>query len=313
MCQFSNMVVLNLNLETLGTAIQEAGVRIKSLFLPTISGQAIFSTPAVQHLFSALKHLSFDLGDWTEMLARCNGRPPSIQKLIQGTRNTLERLELNNPWESHRLPYRGEHLLEKLWGDDSEQENGALVFPRLKHLQITTLILYAPSLINFLIVQPALQSAVFTNVFVQTQGYGWSHVAAALPPTCQFLRIHRCGGQATPKVVPDPAPHPDIAYSQIPEFRPQIFSWPVSCGWRISDAFIKREAEEQVGRERSIVKQQLIADIGAAQQGLKSSTGMPLSELLSLRRVLERETAEKFKMFKDDTYIRETAEYERIP
>lgn len=204
-------------------------------------------------------------------------------------------------------------MLEKLWGDDTTREDGILVFPRLKHVQITTLILYAPSLINFLRVQPALESVVFANVYVQTQGYGWSDVAAALPPACRFLRIHLCGGQATPKVIPDPPPNPDMAYSYMSRFTPQKSTWPASCGWRISDAFIRRRAEQQTMLELSVVRQQLINDICAAQQGLESSTGRPLSELLWLREGFERRFAQNVERFGVDSCDHESADFERIP
>ncbi|KAJ4983620.1 hypothetical protein SVAN01_10883 [Stagonosporopsis vannaccii] len=311
-CQFARTEILNLHLETLGCALQEAGVRIKHLFLPTISGKAIPSTPAVQHLFSALKSLSFNLEDSEEMLAHHTEHPPPIRMLIRCARNTLERMEFNNTLYRYDLPCQGEHLLEKLWGDDSEREDGTLVFPRLKHLHIRNLILYAPSLFKFVEAQSALHTAIFTNVYLHTPGYGWSDVAAALPASCQSLHILFCGGESTPRVIPDPPPNPNLNYNQIPRFRPHRASWPASCKWRISDVFIKRRAEEQAYGEFNIVKQELINDIIAAQQTLDSYTGLPLNELLSLREDLERRVAQLIRDIYDSTFVLETAEAEKL-
>ncbi|KAH6633776.1 hypothetical protein C7974DRAFT_471837, partial [Boeremia exigua] len=217
--QFSDFDILNAHLETLGNAVQEAGIRIEHLLLPTVSGRDIARTPAVQHLFGALTSLSLDLYRPVEMLANYSGGPASLRTLFRCARNTLRKLEFNNFFRVHyHLPDRGEHLLENLWGEDPDSETGTFVFPRLEHLQFGTLILYAPSLIKFLRVQPELKRVVFRYVYLGTLGYSWADVAANLPSSCRSLYISVCGGQTTPKVHPDPAPNSELAYNHIAPF-----------------------------------------------------------------------------------------------
>lgn len=87
---------------------------------------------------------------------------------------------LLNPPSEH--PCRGELLLEKLWGHEPGNETKTLVFPRLKELNLSSLVLYAPSLIKFFEAQPVLEKVTFRHVYLPTQGYGWPDVAVALSP-----------------------------------------------------------------------------------------------------------------------------------
>ncbi|KAJ4358676.1 uncharacterized protein N0V89_003260 [Didymosphaeria variabile] len=315
--QFSDTDILNLHLETLSGALDEAGVRIRHLLLPTVNGRAIKrKSPSIQHLFTGLTSLSFDLHDPAEMLNDYDEQPPSFRTLIQCTRHTLEKLQFSSlfAFNMHR-PRRGEHLLEKLWGYEPGSGTEAFVFPRLKQLELISLVLYTPSLIAFLKAQPALEKAVFKHIYLPTRGYGWPDVAAALPPSCHSLHLDHCGGQTTPRDGPDPPPDSNITHSDIERFRPYKHPFPEACGWRASKSYFEREAEKYAVQHHGPQGIRIAEQIAAAQSSLlhgESDSGPSLGELLKQSMDLDRRTTSKIQKFNETIKSLDYADYERL-
>ena len=307
-CQFSDVEILNLHLETLSRAVQESETRIRDLILPTVYGRSVTKSPTVQKLFSALTSLSFTLHDPAEMLGNYCGPPPSFRTLIRCARNTLQSLEFA---DEYGRQYRGEHLLEKLWGYESGDRGDTIIFPELKRLHVAGIILYAPSLIAFLQAQPTLEKATFTIVSLGTQGYGWPDVAAALPPTCNSLHIDRCSGESGPKLYPDPGPDSAITRKQVAAFKPHQHPLPEWCGWRERLLDAEREAHKHSKGIVSEMKHKA-AMIDWAQRDADCYDGPPIGELLQRLTKLERQFAAKMQYSRRLNKRRSSAEYERI-
>lgn len=316
-CQWSDTDILNLHLETLGLALREAGVRIRHLFLPTVYGRSIAGrNQSIQHLFGRLTSLSFDLHDPSEMLENYDGNPPSFRTLIHCARHTLEKLEFSNlfAW-SLAQPRRGEHLLEKLWGYEPGRGTEALVFPKLKHLNLSSLVLYTPSLISFLQAQPALEKVLFNHIYLPTRGYGWSDVASALPPGCHSLHLYRCGGLSTPRSRADPPPDSNIEVCNIEKFSPYKHPFPESCGWRASKSYLEREVTKYCIEPYASQRIRIAESIAAAQDSLVRTdpyTGTPLGELLKESMDLERRIASLMQGLRETIKNQDHADYERI-
>ncbi|KAL1613187.1 hypothetical protein SLS60_001419 [Paraconiothyrium brasiliense] len=316
-CQFSDAEVLNMHLGTLSDALDEAGIGIKHLFLPTVYGRSIQSkSHAIQRLFTGLTSLSFDLHDPTEMLGDYDEQPPSFGRLIRCARHTLEKLEFSNLFAYNiHGPRPGEHLLEKFWGYAPDSGTAALVFPRLKHLELISLILYAPSLITFLKAQPALEKAVFRHVYLPTRGYGWTDVAAALPPSCHSLHLDHCGGQTTPRDGPDPLPDSNITRNEIERFYPYQHPFPETCGWRLSKSHLEREAANSATTHYEPQRIRIADQIDAAQSSLlrgESDAIASLGELLKQSSKLDRRTATRMGKIEEMIKRLESADYERL-
>ena len=243
-----------------------------------------------------------------------SGPPPSFRTLIQCARHTLEKLEFSNIFHTHpQRPYRGEHLLEKFWGYEPGRGTDTLVFPRLTQLNITSLILYAPSLVTFLQAQPKLEKVVFRHVCLPTQGYGWPDIAAALPPTCHSLHIARCRGQPTPRVYPDPGPNSTIGCDHVQPFSPYEHPFPESCGWRASKSYLERETEKYITGKMAVEKKSIATNIDLAQSNAKCYTGPPIGELLKRSAKLDRKISAKMQEFRERVKKQDHADYERVP
>lgn len=316
-CQFFDYGILNWHLATLSPTLREAGIRIKHLSLPTLLGQAITREPPVKHLFSALTSLSFNLHDPAYMLGDYDEPPPSFRTLMQCARHTLEKLQFSNllnPPSEH--PRRGELLLEKLWGHEPGSETETLVFPRLKELSLSSLVLYAPSLIKFLEAQPALEKVTFRHVYLPTQGYGWPDVAAALPASCHSLHMSHCGGQSAPRAQIDPLPDSMIRWERIEPFRPYQDHFPKSCGWHVSKSHVEGETEEYIIEHHVTEKKRIAEQIAAAQDDGEQYVGAPLGELLKQEMELDRRIASKTheaRVLKERIRNQDYADYERLP
>lgn len=311
--QFLDYEILNWHLVTLSVALGEAGFRPKQLFLPTVHGRSITRTPVVQQLFSALTSLSFSLHDPAEMLGGYDESPPSLRTLIRCSRHTLEKLEFSNlfaHFPEHQR--RGEHLLEKLWGHDSDDESTTIKFPRLRELALVSFILYAPSLIDFLKAQVTLERVTFRHTYLPTQGYGWPDVAAALPPSCHALHISHCGGKSTPRVYPDPAPDSNVTHSKIKPLRPYTHQFPESCGWRVSKSYLQRETKKCIAEYWEPMRRRIADRIASAHSDGDGYTGAPISELLEQQLELEEKVASKTREFRKRVQSQNSADYERM-
>jgi hypothetical protein len=248
------------------------------------------------------------------MLEKYSGPLPSLGKLIQCTRHTLERLEFSNLFASHPYyPSPGKNLLEKLWGYEPGSERDPITFPRLKTFILSSLILYTPSLITFLQAQPALEKATFSYIFLPTSGYSWADVAAALPPTCTVFHTRSCGGQASRGLHLDPAHHPNISYNQIEPFKPFQHAFPASTGWRASEAYLERLVQKQMTHSYYTSARECIAsNIAAAQSGSASYQGPSLSELLKQSVELDRRIAADMQKAREARQLYDHADFERI-
>jgi hypothetical protein len=173
-----------------------------------------------------------------------------LGQLIRSARHTLEKLEFSNFFALPPFsPGKREHLLEYLWGYESDSGRDPIIFPRLKVLNLTNLLIYAPSLITFLQTQSTLQNVAFEHVFVGTKGYSWATVVAALPPACTKLHIACSRGPSiSPRVWPVPAPRSNISHTDLKTFRPYSNPIPGSTGWRTSVSLFKQQVEESLSK-----------------------------------------------------------------
>lgn len=311
--QFAMFDIFNAHLEMLSRALVEAGIRIKHLLLPTVLAPSITIDPAVQKLFTGLSSLSLHYHDPYEMLVSAEDRPVPFRTLIHCARHTLERLEFSNMfvYDASR-PNHGEHLLAGSWGYEPGRETSPLIFPKLRILELTCLILYTPSLVSFLREQPSLEKVAFKHIYLPTRGYGWPDVAAALPLSCHSLHLHDCGGLSTPKIGPDPPPDSEIECKDIEPFDPHHNPFPESCGWQLSTLYIERETEKHIAEHYVPRKLHIAEQLVSAQGHTERQTSASLDELHQKMEELEREIAWKREAIKEKFKEENEAEYERI-
>ena len=113
--QFSGCSTTWKHLELLSSALQASNSRIQSLVLSKIHPSSITTSAALEHMFSSLTTLSFNVESVDFLLESPNNEGSLLASLICHASETLQTLEFRNITTSHpQLPDMGEHYIEKL-------------------------------------------------------------------------------------------------------------------------------------------------------------------------------------------------------
>lgn len=187
-------------------------------------------------MFTGLVDLDLHLDDVKFLELDNTSTSHDLPKLMQCALATLQRLKLQ--FSTDYLPERGEHTFENLLYEPRtgpDEDAPPLIFPRLKTLELSTLIVYAPSLARFLSVQPALETINFEHIYLGTPDSNWAEFASSFPPSLQSWYVNRCGHEPFPETTPN-FQHP-IGYNWIHQFKPFSSPLPPSCGWEAKDPF----------------------------------------------------------------------------
>ena len=136
--------------EQFADALQNANRHIKELNLPSVDPSRVVATPSVRNAFTGLTDIKFTLKT-VDFLSLENARQtPAFLDLMKRTQVTLQRLEVHFTSVRSQLLYRGEHTFNNLLskpGVDSTNGPVPLEFLCLKELDVSSLIVHAPSLI----------------------------------------------------------------------------------------------------------------------------------------------------------------------
>jgi hypothetical protein len=170
----------------------------------------------------------------------------ALASFLQSTQPTLQKLKIGFIGIKSNYSVPGEHtfdnILCKAYADKDEKPH-SIEFPSLKHLELSYLIVHAPSLMQFLYHQPALQTVSFDYIHLGSPGYKWSDIATSLPPSCTSWYVNGCRQ--------NPVPHPlspgqRIAYNHIGEFMPYTDLLLPSTGWKIKDPFCETDPDPKL-------------------------------------------------------------------
>ncbi|KAF2262567.1 hypothetical protein CC78DRAFT_618468 [Lojkania enalia] len=280
--QFSRSSLSQLNLELVASGLHSAGHHIKELELPAIDPSLIIASEPMQHIFTELVALVLDLDsrfrEATDFLSLDKPIPtPSLFTLIQCARPTLGLIDICfNPDSS--LPLESENTLDFLFSTNCNSVGIPLVFPNLKTLKLSMLIVHAPSLIAFLAAQPALRTIFFGGICQGTPGYNFTHVASSLPLSAQNWYVDYCRDE------PYPGFQRPVSYNGIKKFKPYESPFPSETGWRIKDPFDENDPDphsfmNQRGKALlRLEKQKAFSDVFRANLEYAALERIPLAQ-----------------------------------
>jgi hypothetical protein len=156
------------------------------------------------------------------------------------TQSTLQMLKIGfTALESHYSHSGEQHTFNNLLYEayiDMDEGRLPLAFPCSEDLELSNLIVYPSSLIQFLSHQLTLETVYFDRIHLGASGYKWSDVATSLPPSCTSWYVNNCGHEPIQHLL---YPGQGIRYNRIGEFMPYKEPILPSTGWKIKDLFAK--------------------------------------------------------------------------